>query len=198
MALGTITLKDLRNDLRSRLSDHGLDGQYLDEELNTWLNDAMLRVGTILYKVVPELYMSQNKQTLSDSDTYTVTDAKEIRSVYISDDFVPLLSPELFTLRQSISLYDSTLFATVMNNVVLLNKKIDGEVTTYYIRKVRQMSSDTDVIDVPDAYVDLLLLYAMSIVPQRNVEINFRQLIDKELASLFTEEQVKEVINDSK
>lgn len=196
MAIGISTLKDLRNDLRSRLREHGNTSKYLDSELNKWINQGVKRVYQILTKTDPSYYTDVDEVVLAGSREYSLTVPGEIISIFYDGKMVPLLTPEMYAMRESLPLYSYTVYGHYAGkDKVKFNMDLNGAIRAVFIRPLVEMVNDDDKVDIPEKYIELVMLYAMSVIPQESAGVNLIPMIESELKSLFSEKQLENALD---
>jgi len=199
MALGTVTRKELREDLRARLRDVAPEKVFLDSELNRWLEVAQGKVARVLRQVRPELYRDTDSGSDTTENTYfTVASsvAAKIESLSLSIDAgttwqnVPLIDSSDFAAKYSNSLYTEYFGVVTGSETVKFNKALANP-TSYFVmflRKPVEMSTDGTALDVPDEYQELVIQYAMRICPKIPRDPNLDASVEGQLNSLFREE----------
>lgn len=206
MALGTAQLSDLRDDLRARLRDIPPKTELFDSELTVWLNQSVNSLANILRKIFPNLYRAQDEHVpTGDEDTVEITGAARIESCYVYDGSknikVPLFSPDAFVDFITNGLYDSEYFGTVeQESTVRLSNTVgtSDKVYTYYQRTPTVMSGDTDAMDIPDEYRDLVVKYAMSLCPKVQTDPNLDSSVETKIRSMMADEQGRIQLDQAK
>ena len=171
MALTTISLETLRNDLRARLPEENRDA-ILDSELNRFLNLGQFDVATKLSGINNIWYGTKVTVTISANaiDLSSLSIMRIIKLVDADNGVVPFFGEEYFEEIQKNSAYDATRGVSHFGDSLDVYAGTDapavGTLTLYYYRKPIDM---TDVLnmDVPSEFQDMVVTFAEKKALQR-------------------------------
>ncbi len=183
--LSSITRATLRDDLRARLNEVAPD-KFTDPELNQWINIAQFDVFVRLVPFIGRWYGEQSASiSLTESMAGSVT-AHDLSSqnpgkpadIYrldavigdtqadIEDKVIPIVETlgEVYAVKGN-SNYDYACcfwgekLYTYFSSSLSLSQ---GVLHMYYLRKPDELTSDSDTMDLPDEYADLVIMTALS------------------------------------
>ena len=172
MALGTATLEQLRNDLRARLPKENRS-EILNSELDRFLNlgqyDASLKlsgINSIWYGTTQTVTVSGGAIDISGYSIMRI-----IKLVDADNGIIPFYDEKYFEELSRHFEYDSSRAATHFGQSITIyeggSAPTIGTLTLYYYRKPAQMSSDSDTLDVPDEFQDIVVSFAEKKAMQR-------------------------------
>jgi len=171
MALSTITLATLRNDLRSRLPEANRD-EILDSELDRFLNLGQFDVATKLSGINNIWYGTKATVIISSSaiDLSSLSIMRIIKLVDAGNGVVPFFGEESFEEIKKNYAYDATRgvshFGEELDVYAGASAPTAGVLTLYYYRKPIDMSS-TLAMDVPSEFQDMVVSFAEKKALQR-------------------------------
>ena len=164
MALSTITLEVLRNDLRARLPKANRS-DILDSELDRFLNLGQFDVATKLSGINNIWYGTKATVTISSSaiDISSLSIMRIIKLVDADNGVVPFFGEEAFEEIQKNCAYDASRGVSHFGDSLDVYAGTDapsvGVLTLYYYRKPIDMTSSL-TMDVPSEFQDMVVTFA--------------------------------------
>jgi hypothetical protein len=174
-------LLDLITNVRSRI-DEPVEDYFLNREIISWLNEGLadmsleLRIETI-FETTP---------VGSFTSVDLPVDLVGVRSVFVDGKTFTLGSLEERT-RKSVG------FCYIWGNRLQFPISQTGKVEIFYLRDPKPVVNMTDIVDIPDRYAHLLVIYAFSKAKEKDEEISIA-------VAIMQEYQVKkyEMVNELK
>lgn len=171
MALSTVTLEELRNDLRARLPEENRS-VILDSELNRFLNLGQYDTAMKLSGVNSIWYGSKDTVTISsrEIDLSSLSIMRIIKLVDGTNGVVPFYDERYFEELSKNFEYDKVRavshFGTVLDVYAGASAPTVGTLTLYYYRKPVEMTSSL-AMDVPAEFQDMVVAFAEKKALQR-------------------------------
>ncbi len=171
MALSSVTLETLRNDLRARLPAENRD-QILDSELNRFLNLGQFDVAVKISGINSIWYGTKSTVTISSSeiDLSSLDIMRIIKLVDQTNGPVPFYDERYFDELGKNFAYDSiravSHFGTVLDVYEGASAPTVGTLKLYYYRRPVDMTSSL-TMDVPDEFQDMVVTFAEKKALQR-------------------------------
>ena len=171
MALSTITLATLRNDLRSRLPKANRD-DILDAELNRFLNLGQFDVATKLSGINNIWYGTKDTVTIAAGviDISSFSIMRIIKLIDATNGVIPFFDESGFEEIKKNFAYDGTRgvshFGEELDVYAGSEAPTVGTLTLYYYRKPIDMSSSL-AMDVPSEFQDMVISFAEKKALQR-------------------------------
>jgi len=213
MALSNITRKKARSDLRSRLNEY-TDEKFSNGELNHWINmgqyDVFNRLGVLtdIWFGTSKTDVDISSQALGDVNEFALptgalaTDVAKITTI-IGQDISAIdgrVIPQ-YPLRNlwgfphnsnweeqfAFSHYGENLYFFWGSSSKISSTGVSGTVDIYYIRKPVELSTDTDTVDIPTEFVDLVIMYALSRALGKLGLTQIKQEVDQDISERFNE-----------
>jgi hypothetical protein len=171
MALTSITLATLRNDLRARLPEANRS-EILDSELDRFLNLGQYDVAMKLSGINSIWYGTKATVTISSGtiDISSLSIMRIIKLVDADNGLVPFYDEKYFTELGGICDYDETRavshFGTELDVFAGSSAPTVGVLTLYYFRNPIAMTSSL-AMDVPIEFQDMVVSFAEKKALQR-------------------------------
>jgi hypothetical protein len=171
MALSSVTLATLRDDLRARLPMANRS-EILDPELDRFLNLGQYDTAIKLSGINNIWYGDKQTVTISsgeiDISSYSIM--RIIKLIDADNGVVPFFDEKDFEEIKKNSAYDATRgvshFGTVLDVYAGTDAPTVGTLTLYYYRKPVAMTSNL-TMDVPDEFQDMVVSFAEKKAMQR-------------------------------
>ena len=209
MALSNITRKQARGDLRSRLAQVTPD-PINDGELNYWLNMGQQDVALKLSSMSDHWYGTSLVQNGGTAISVSAHTTGAVNSISMASG---MLSTEIMKLKFGIGdggdidgkqipmtrLEDLYNMPSLSNCDSFYSMSHHGErlyffwgadvsvsaatVDVFFTRKPADMSADTDYVDVPTEYVDLVIMYAQARALSKLQMLDRKSQVDQEIAA---------------
>ena len=170
-ALSSVTLTELRTDLRSRLPETNRI-EILDSELDRFLNLGQYDVATKLSGINNIWYGSKAPVVIASDeiDLSSLSIMRIIKLVDATNGVVPFFAEDAFEEIKKNFAYDATRgvshFGEVLDVYAGTESADVGTLTLYYYRKPIEMSSSA-TMDIPAEFQDMVVSFAEKKAMQR-------------------------------
>ena len=206
MALSSVTLAQLRSDLRLRLNEITEDN-FSDEELNRWLNLAQYEVAIKLNGISAvwygtfHVYLNVSIETTDNifysADISNLAMQKLVAIHSINTDNGEYNTVPIKTMQELLGYRANNYWSSTKPVCAIWGQKLyfnnnptassDWEVSVYYYAKPTEMASDGANMDVPTEFQDLVILVALQIAMRKLRIITGLESIEADIALKFNE-----------
>jgi hypothetical protein len=208
MALSTITRGQARSDLRSRLGKVTSE-QVVDDELNYWLNLAQIDIASRLSSISAQWYGEEKTDfalaSLSAGNVVSFTLADPVPSAILRPVLIVGTAGEIdgqlvpwsrleevysyvgmttYTNHVSAALHGTKLYVYTGSGIT---PDASETVSFFYIKKPTSIygggATDATYLDVPDEYVDLVIMHAQGKAYQKLGSVQQKADVDQDITN---------------
>lgn len=191
-----ITLKQVRDDIRSRVNDE--KGELTNSALNQWVNIAQNVVFNQLFPIISTKLTGTNLQTTTaDVAIYSIpADCRQIRRVKVGTTAITLKKAREKSIDEIDSVDRTFDLATVeepaflewANNIEIYptpTATIANALRIDYIKQVTVLAADTDVSAIPEEYHGLITDYVEAYVLRKLGRADKATIADQTISKMF-------------
>jgi len=183
-ANNSVQLQEARADLRIRL-DEIAEREFRDEELDRWINlgqyDTWLQL-----KQITSIWYGKNAQVAIAGYTGTLpADCGDIKKCVYEGTLLPMIDyKDLEGYRYS-SIYGSRDFVAQRGQQIITTASglIATGLYVYYYAKPAELTSDTDYLNVPEEFHDIVIMFAQTKAMQKLGLAEQKQATEKDIGN---------------